>query len=399
MLEVTNLPSKPVLAIHAGSVRRQAKLEVNRPFVIPHPGSQTGPVKVSLLQQLATHVLPHDTTPEVFCNIPVKTLDGRSSEVQLRIRRGEAANAGKQQKTDGNMEVTRDYLEHHQLQQKIQSLIQDVLREQPENPYKYMLQLLKLQKSGVAVQESAPTAAAPSAAREDAQPLAPRPPEQPKPSGTRPIASQQETKPMAAKPPEIPKPDVGRGGRPVIKTPAKPNEADVEGGLLEDSPTIMRQPQGEFQIAARFCVTNLLRMPKCKKSAEQSLRTSARMSAAKSIAGLVLTSIKEKITAEACKVAPIVGSRSLARASLALAMESAAVMLSPENHRALSKWTRYVAYNGGAEILGYKKLSEQEEEARRSSMPQPIVFLGEGNSSWGSWLCTGPSPTKSPTSA
>jgi hypothetical protein len=96
-------PTKPVLAIHAGSVRRQAKLEVNQPFVIPHPGSQCGPVEVSVFQQLASYVIDKEEKTESFCNIPVSKADGQSSQVQLRVRRGEAANSGKKQKADDDM--------------------------------------------------------------------------------------------------------------------------------------------------------------------------------------------------------------------------------------------------------------------------------------------------------
>ncbi|CAE7453078.1 unnamed protein product [Symbiodinium natans] len=38
VVTAANLPPKPVLAIHVGNVRRQIKLEVNHPFVLPDPG-------------------------------------------------------------------------------------------------------------------------------------------------------------------------------------------------------------------------------------------------------------------------------------------------------------------------------------------------------------------------
>eukprot|EP00434_Breviolum_minutum_P013689 symbB.v1.2.012068.t1/scaffold825.1/size159525/9 len=41
VVTTSNLPPKPILAVHAGSVRRQMKLEVNHPFILPDPGSQT----------------------------------------------------------------------------------------------------------------------------------------------------------------------------------------------------------------------------------------------------------------------------------------------------------------------------------------------------------------------
>lgn len=380
VLDVTNPPTKPVLAIHAGSVRRQAKLEVNQPFVIPHPGSQTGPVEVSLFQQLASCMLPSDSAPEAFCNIPFKKDDGQSSQVKLRVRRGEAVNAGKKQKTDDDVGLTRDYLDHHQLQQRIQSLIQDVLREQPENPYKYMVEQLRKSQDGTRSKEStqssdqatpAPAAAETAAAQPAAAPVTtqepapsapavPRPPEQPKPSSTR-----------------------GRNAKLSVKGP---EVAKIDDFGDDDASYV---PTGEAQVAARFSVTNLLRMPLCQKAAEQSLRNSARSAAAVSMSGLVLNSVKEKIAAEVSQPPQKGHVRSLARSSLALAMEGAATLLSPEYQRAVCSWARYVAYRGAGQLLG------ATDQGRRCSMPTPIVFLQTEGGSWGSWLTPSASPSKS----
>lgn len=363
VLDVTNPPTKPVLAIHAGSVRRQAKLEVNQPFVIPHPGSQTGPVEVSLFQQLASHVLPSDNTPEVFCNIPVKTPNGQSSQVQLRVRRGEAAHADKLQKTDDSMGVTRDYLDHHQLQQRIQSLIQDVLREQPDNPYKYMLQQLRKTKG------------ANRAEKQESEPLVPRAPEGPKPDGSRPVA----------------------GGRMSAAKRSSSKEDRKIASFGEDTKieiSLNSKPAGEYaeaHAAARFSVTALLRMPRCKTAAEQSLRNSARVATAESMCGLVVSSVKEKITAEVAKPPVPVDFRGLTRASINLVIGNAATLLSPEYHKAVSGWARYIAYRGAGRILG----QDMSSQARRCSMPTPIVFLAGEGGAWGSWLSSSPSKDSS----
>lgn len=348
MLDVTNPPTRPVLAIHAGSVRRQAKLEVNQPFVIPHPGSQNGPVEVSLFQQLASHVLPSDNAPEVFCAIPVKKLDGSSSLVKLCVRRGDAA---KPQKHDDSMGVTRDYLDQHQLQQRIQSLIQALLREQPDNPYKYMTEVLRKAQSGGRSdnQEVAPAAAQPS---QDAAPMVPKPPQEPKRGSD------------------------GRGAGHVRKLKSVDYASNDNNTIEFAIQYPVHAPQGEFQVAARFSVTNLLRMPRCQKAAEQSLRNSARCVSASSISGLVINSVKEKIVSEhTCKT----NARSLARASLQLCKQQASILLSPEYHRAVCTWARLVAYKGAGNMLG-------SNDARRASLPMPIVFLAGETSSWGSWL-------------
>jgi hypothetical protein len=356
VLDVTNPPSKPVLAIHAGTVRRQAKLQVNQPFVIPNPGSQTGPVEVSLFQQLASHVIANDDREEAFCNIPVKRLDGQSSEVRLRVRRGEAVNEGKKLKATDDIGLTRDYLDHHQLQQRIQSLIQDVLREQPDNPYKYMLDQLK--KSRV-------------------EPAA---------------AEKQESVPMMPRAPDQPKPDAPRGRNLSAKSadvePQVASKSQAATRIEEHGPSdvihIKSVPQTEAQFAARFSVANLLRMPRCQTAAEQSLRNSARTAAAKSICGLAVNSVKEKMVSEFIRP-PQENLRKVVRASLTNVFEGAAVRLSPEYQKALCGWARYIAYRGAGQVLG------NQSDSRRLSMPTPIVFLRSESSSWGSWLAKSPS--------
>jgi len=257
VLNVDNSPAKPVLAIHAGSVRRQAKLEVNHPFVIPHPGSQTGSVEVSLFQQLASHVLPDDGRPEAFCHIPVRKLDGTASQVKLRVRRGDlafAADSPKSPKFD-SMGVTRDYLDYHQLQQRIQSLIQDVLREQPEDPYRYMLeQLRKAQAAGGGGGATgAEVQAAPVA------PTLPRPPGSPPP---------------------------GRKGRShAAQLNAVNTDVRGEANPAHAKETLRRRaPVTEEQKCALWTVRKVLKSPSCHQAGIESLRAQARKRRAKGCA-------------------------------------------------------------------------------------------------------------------
>lgn len=149
VIGATNLPEKPVITIHAGNVRRQAKLEVNQPFLIPHPGTQSVTVHMSLLQQLAGQVLPKDNSKGkgTECVIPVTRPDGIASEVKLRICDvSNLSDPGKENCAGMQVEQTQEYLETHKLQQRLQDLIQDVLREQPNNPYRYMVEKLKVMK-------------------------------------------------------------------------------------------------------------------------------------------------------------------------------------------------------------------------------------------------------------
>lgn len=363
-LEISNPPAKAVLAIHAGSVRRQAKLEVNTPFIIPHPSSQSGPIEVSLFQQLASQVLPEDNTADALCNIPVSQLDGASSQVQLRIRRGDALapQDGPKQPPVDSIGVTRDYLEHHQLQQRIQSLIQDVLREQPENPYKYMVEQLRRLQAEKSKMEASPMPKPPDAQAdttpEAAKPLAPRPPAQPKPERT------------------------GRNLQSQTKTPeGKTAEKGATNRAQFDSQGM--RPLTAAQSAARYSIGLILRGDACLKAAEESLRCGERMKAAKAISSSVLGLTKEKICAQ---VEEANDSKSLARASVISSLGRASVLLSPQYHRAVTKWAVHLSLRGAAKILNLKKDSSTSQEGRRVSIPTPIVFLESRRESWGQWL-------------
>jgi len=171
VVTTSNLPPKPILAVHAGSVRRQMKLEVNHPFILPDPGSQTS-VEVSVFQQLASQLLPEDGKEETKCTIPVRRPDGTATQVRLEIRRD-----AQEKPKDG--QSIQDYLEHHKVQQRIQSLIQEVLREAPEDPYKFMLQKLR-QMHAITPK---PSGIRPS---QVAAVMDPHPPDKPKPPGSRP---------------------------------------------------------------------------------------------------------------------------------------------------------------------------------------------------------------------
>lgn len=176
MLTANNTPSKPILAIRAGTVRRQARLEVNQPFKIPHPGSDQRAVEISLFQELASELLPDDVKQEVHQSIPFWKPDGTTSQVKLCIRRGAALAASKAPKSSAAQDSLgnkTDYLDHHQLQQRIQSLMQDVLREQPGDPYRYMLEQLKTYRAEPAADANASQSS-----------VVPHPPASPKSNGS-----------------------------------------------------------------------------------------------------------------------------------------------------------------------------------------------------------------------
>lgn len=353
-LEVSNPPAKAVLAIHAGSVRRQAKLEVNAPFIIPHQGTESGPIWVSLFQQLATQVLPEDKQPEVYCSIPVSNSDGASKNVQLRIRRGDAliANSGPKPPPVDSIGVTRDYLEHHQLQQRIQSLIQDVLREQPDNPYKYMVEQLRKLQAQKSKTEQSSKEAAEAPAKAPTQPLAPRAPAEPKPEKT------------------------GRNLQSQTKAPG----VQLASVAPTSSPP---KSQSDAQAAARYSLHLMLRSKTCLAEAEYSLRAAERVKVTQMMHFKIMNAVKDKMCAEA-EISN--DSKALAKYSVRASLQRASLLCSSEYQRALTRWTAHLAFRGASKILGYKKKEDTIKEGRRVSIPTPIVFLDSQRESWGTWL-------------
>jgi len=173
-----NTPAEPVLAIHTGSTRRLGKLEVDRPFIIPYPGSSACAVEVALFSQLASQFLPSAGKAEATCSIPVRRPDGGASQVQLRVRR-EASGAGAKTEVEPADNAkkrigARDYLDHHGLYARIQQLMEEVLKCQPDDPFQYMLEQLYLSRQ-------ASSKASPSRPRQSPALLEPKPPGGPPP--------------------------------------------------------------------------------------------------------------------------------------------------------------------------------------------------------------------------
>lgn len=180
MLEAQNTPKKPVIAVRAGSSLRHVDMALNTPFHVPIHGLQDNRIKVSLYEQLGTQTIIDKDEEESICNVPVRTPDGTCSQVKLRIRRGQPSTGPSfKQSTIGGQE----YLNHHQLETRIQSLFEIVLKKQPQDPYRCMIEELKnIKTSG---EEAALAAAAPdmSSSTDPKQPVAPS---APPPSNARP---------------------------------------------------------------------------------------------------------------------------------------------------------------------------------------------------------------------
>eukprot|EP00928_Gymnodinium_smaydae_P029775 TRINITY_DN2232_c0_g2_i1.p1 TRINITY_DN2232_c0_g2~~TRINITY_DN2232_c0_g2_i1.p1 ORF type:complete len:365 (-),score=94.75 TRINITY_DN2232_c0_g2_i1:196-1290(-) len=359
VLEATNTPLKPVLAVRAESVFRQAKLEVNQPFIIPHPGSTSCTVEVSVFQQLATQNLPDDEKPEALCSIPVRRHDGTASEVSLRVTRGGGAVPTKASSQD-DIGATRTYLEHHQLQSRIQSLIQDVLREQPANPYKYMMESLKSSRSAAEKEEepkvpaaaAPPAAPAPEAASAPEEPLVPRPPAGPKPDGS--------------------KAPAGRVFRKAGSTDAVGSANQQSGGA-----------KGEEAInIARATIGLLLRAAPCKDVAEESLRHCAQQSVARSLSRSIVTKCVQQEIVQANTLGV---RRSSMKESRRCSRSKASTYTESQVKTMTSMLTCYMAYQGAAERMRNDSAMSKNLEM----LPVPLVALTAQSESWGSWLSRG----------
>eukprot|EP00927_Polykrikos_kofoidii_P085035 TRINITY_DN9131_c0_g1_i2.p1 TRINITY_DN9131_c0_g1~~TRINITY_DN9131_c0_g1_i2.p1 ORF type:complete len:361 (-),score=65.85 TRINITY_DN9131_c0_g1_i2:131-1213(-) len=162
ILESNNVPDKPVVAVQVGSSPlRQAGLQVGKPIMVPRVGDgQQLPVEVCLFNQLASGALP-DGKEETDYSIPV-SINGAKKEVKLRVTRtpgaeGETIPESPSLLGETDRRLGEEYLDRHDLQVRIQGLVEEVLKEQPGDPFKYMLSLLrKCKEHGTHLPEKAP---------------------------------------------------------------------------------------------------------------------------------------------------------------------------------------------------------------------------------------------------
>jgi hypothetical protein len=353
VLDALNAPLRPVLTIHTGSVRRQAKLEVNQPFIIPSPNVPNSTVEVALFQQLASQLLPDDGKAEAVADIPVRKPDGTASQVKLGVKRGNAMPAAPKPSSQDPLSATRDYLDQHQLQQKIQNLIQDVLHNQPDDPYRYMLQQLKRNKARPLGQLDGKQEDSALAGATESLGLVPRPPDQPKPTGGSP-----------------------RKGR------SSGSKADQ--GVL---------PRGasEAQEAARWALRRVFQLPELLCEAEKSCRQHLQMCQSLTIASAVLTVARDKAAGVGQAVSTPASRSQETRASVGKLYENAAFYNSQQFRTGLTRWTLKLCYRSAANRIGssdeIREACFEADSRRRVSLPQPYVYLEAGGSNWSAWLC------------
>jgi len=184
VLDVQNTPKRPVIVVRVGSALRHAELAVNAPFNVPSRGLEDSCVKVSLYERLGTQTIPDAEEPESICNVPIRTPDGKCSQVKLQIRRGQNGVSGSAKNladAKRNNEGVEAYLNTHQLEARLQGLFEIVLKKQPLDPYRCMIE--ELQKARGPTQAKEPASEEASAALVPKAPVAPA---EPRPQNARP---------------------------------------------------------------------------------------------------------------------------------------------------------------------------------------------------------------------
>lgn len=323
VVSAANLPPKPVLAVHAGDVRRQIKLEVNHPFVLPDTGSKPAHVEVSIYQQLASQLLPEDGHSETACTIPVRRPDGTPTHVKLQVQREEWHKAKAK-----DSQCVQDYLETHKVQQRIQNLIQDVLREAPDDPYQFMLQQLR---------ESQASTSRPSFRSKE--PLVPHPPDKPKPPGSRPA------------------PAAGR----MLTAP----KVHVDKSAWRPSMHIIR---------------SVLESPRCREIGLESILHGVCAKASRGMSRCIMERACTTVASEASGVSELRAiAGSIVRANLATAQH----MVKLQKTGILTKWAIRCVLVSAIQRLGSS--SDYVGCLDQHTSPQDLVSL-KTTSSWAEWL-------------
>jgi len=303
--------------------------------------------------------------------------------------------------------VTRNYLDSHKVQDHIQNLIQDVLRAQPADPYRYMLQSLRKERASqeaARIATPAGTQEGDAVAQQQMQaktpaPLAPKPPEGPNTRGSLRKQNakvtpegQQQSNPEAA-------PEAAAAKAPLVPKPpdqpppgGSPRKARPSGGSKEVISPPAKPTKGisEERIMARTSIGMLFLGPRVALEVEQSLREKEQQSFSAAFASQVVSKTRNAIGAKKQKDiidffgAPREVVRSEARGSILTLYKTSAQLLEPENRRAIVKWTVNLAIRSAAVRIGNDQ-EKRQQCYRRMSAPTPIVNL-DTSTSWAAIL-------------
>lgn len=145
------IPSESILSIRSGTTRRQAQLaSVDRPFKFPCKPEDCAAVKIDIFQHVGTArtvsqagTKEHRLVLEPVANASKQTITN-NMEISFQTRAAEknapcisdgTIDQGRKQRTEVAMDK---YLEKHNLTAFLQSVLQGLVKEQPDNPYAFI---------------------------------------------------------------------------------------------------------------------------------------------------------------------------------------------------------------------------------------------------------------------
>ncbi|CAE7592225.1 Cacna1h [Symbiodinium sp. CCMP2592] len=140
ILQADGLPQDGLIAFKVGSERKQNKMEVGHPCTVMMPTSGPTTCSVSVLKSMGGGELPVPKTAEEGggkMKVPVVKPDGTTSELLVQTRPLPTKSAEMDDAAKKMQEQARE---------TVQALLSELLRDQPADPYAFMLQRLKASK-------------------------------------------------------------------------------------------------------------------------------------------------------------------------------------------------------------------------------------------------------------
>lgn len=255
VIHAENVPEGSLLSIRAGTTRRQAGADPQQRFRFPKgQEAVSDPLKIDVLSPLGGSRLVLKGGEERY-TVPIKSADGsRTMNITLEVK-GAVVNGMKlpsaipspikesQEKGEGGRRhlaalQAREYLDEHSVLQVVQSLLQDICKKRPKDPWQYMQQHLPdgVKQAAIAPEETkAPPAQLVPAAEVQAAAKVPDsqvPPAQPAPASG-PYDEVAEVAPEPVKAPEPGVPPIPEQG-PVTKASVVFVIKNVGFALLDD---------------------------------------------------------------------------------------------------------------------------------------------------------------------
>jgi len=145
------LPDGCIISIKAGTTRRQAQTDSSKPFRLWFPKPAFGaPLKVDVLSPFGTAALDVDPAVESYSVDVNAAAGGEPVKLQLQVRESSAEGGGESkvpkapnEEEEGRLRLqnaasARKYLEEHHILNWTQDLLQDLIRDRPEEPWDYV---------------------------------------------------------------------------------------------------------------------------------------------------------------------------------------------------------------------------------------------------------------------